>query len=228
MANLDSADLLARCKRLSGVPSTTEFPADTDWYNFLSDAQVKWTATIASIAPHHMYGAPTLLTSADGGYTYPFVVEPIGQVEIYESKTGRLLRQGPYWDPNADYVWEGDLIRIPDGKTKSWGDGPYARYVSAPTVIAAATEPTLLPKAVRVLLVPEACGIWATRGGMRDPRPFFEMANRIWYGNPAMGDHGILGMLKGETAFGGSEAYAAGGEISGLEFIDTGSGYSSI
>ena len=228
MANLDSADLLARFRRLWGGPTTTEFPTDADAYQFISDAQVKWVSTIASIAPHHMYGAPTLLASADGGYTYDFTSEPIGQVEIYESATGRLLRQGPYWDPNADYVWEGDRIRIPDGKTKSFSSGPYARYVAAPTVIAAATEPTLLPKAARLLLIPEACGICATRGGMRDPRPFFELAYRMWYGNPVVGDHGILGMLKGETAFGGAEAYAAGGEISGLEFVDRGSGYTAI
>ena len=228
MALYDSADLLAKCKQLSGVPATTEYPTDAAWYIDITTAHLRAVTMVATHAPHHMYEAPTILTSSDSGYTYDFADQPIGSIEIYESLTGRQLREGTFWDPGADYVFEGDRIRIPRGKTKTWSSGPYARYAKAPVAVAAATEPTLMPTYARALIVPETVGLWAARGGMRDPRPFFAMTQQLWYGNPATGDLGILGLLKGETAFGGTQAYSAGMDLSDLTNISTGAGYSGL
>jgi len=39
---------------------------------------------------------------------------------------------------------------------------------------------------------------------------------------------GILGLVKGETAFGGTQAYSAGMDLSDLTNINTGAGYSGL
>ena len=231
MATWDSADLLARCKRQSGVPSTTEFPADTDWYAWLTEAAGYYTSVWATHCPWFLMSAPTLLTSADGGYTYPLPTSTrVLAVEIYDTNPrGRLLRAGAFWDPGADYVWEGNQIRIPQGKTKTWSGGPYARYVAEPGDVAAATEPTLQPDYARILLVDHAVALWSERGGMRDPAPFWQRERKRAWGDPTMpGDVGIIGNLKLQNPFLGSMATGNQTTLTGLETLDTGSGYAAI
>lgn len=145
-------------------------------------------------------GAPTLMTTSDSGETYQFAssVFGIGGVEIRSSRNGDLLRAGPEWDAGADYTPEGSQIRIPNGKTKTWSDGPYARYISPPGDIAAATEPTLTPAFARVLILYYGLYLWANRGGgIRDPNHWLGLYQNALSGDPRVpGDVGVIGTLK--------------------------------
>ncbi len=179
--------------------------------------------------PWSQYGDKVLLVSTDDGETYDFPsgVWPMGALEVYSAQVrGNLLTPGTEWDANADYTWEGDKIRIPRGKATAFGDGPYARYMVGPGTISASSEPTLKPASVNVLLVYTAVANWADRGGMKDPRPFLNMAQRAWVGD-ASTHWGILGMLKGQNALQGMESFnQASGSILGT--VDTGAGYNAI
>lgn len=213
MALLDSADLLARCKRGAARPAVDEDKGPTDttaddlWFALLSEAQIHWIAELASHVPD-MAGLYTIekLTTADAGVSYDFVAEPLGHYEIRESKTGRLLVPGPEWDPGADFVPAGQKIRFPGQLPRTFGDGPYARYVKQPGVIASATQPTLLPTNARLLLVHHALGLWASRGGLRDPRPFWDLEAKTAFGNPSTGEVGIIGALKLSAFMAGASA----------------------
>ena len=230
MAIYDSVDLLARFVRKAGVPSVRTFPEDSDIYAWLTDANVKWHNVIAQHAPWSQYVDPVKLTTSDSGTTYDFAsgIYPIGSIELYDSPVrGRLLTPGTYWDPNADYVFEGTKIRIPRGLTEDFGDGPYARYMADADEISANSPPVLNPPSINAaLLVPTACAYWAARGGMKDPRPFLNEAQDAWAGDERT-EWGILGMLKTQNAFQGLEAFSQP-DGSVLGSVTTGAGYRSI
>ena len=226
MATFDSADLLARCRRLAARPTTDTSTLDTDWYALLTEAQATWVNTFAAQAPWVLMVPPTLLTSTDGGITYPFpgCVMPLA-VELYDAlDTGRILKPSSYFDPNGDYVWEGDHIRFPQGQAQSFANGPYARYVNPPDLLDASHQPSLVPPHARLLLVYRAVGEWAERGGFRDPAPYYRLEQKFWYGDPERGDVGMLGALKSQNPFYGATAYqeSVGGPLDG---VSTGAGY---
>lgn len=230
MALYDSANLITRFVLKSGVPSTRNFPQDEDIYIWLTDANVKWHNIIAQHAPWSQYGDPVLLTTSDSGTTYDFAtgIYPIGSIELYDSPVrGRLLTPGVFWDPNADYVFEGSRIRIPRGLTKDFGDGPYARYMADADEISSSSEPVLKPLSINAaLLVPTAVAYWADRGGMKDPGPFHREAQTAWVGDERT-EFGILGMLKTQNAFQGLEAFSQP-DGSVLGSVTTGAGYQAI
>jgi hypothetical protein len=152
-------------------------------------------------------------------------VVPMGPIEVYDSLTRPPLRPGTFWSDAADYVLEGDHIRMPGNVARTFGSGfPKVRYITPPVSIAAATAPTLKPKHARILLVYRACILWANRGGRRDPRPFQDDWNKSWFGDPETGDQGWLYVLKGMDPFAGVEAHEGyrGGILDGL---DTSAGY---
>jgi len=226
MATWDSADLLSRCRLLAARPTTDTATSDAQWYQMLTEGQAHWTNVFSAQVPWVLMNPPTLLVSTDGGYTYPFpgCVMPLA-VEVFDAlDTGRILKPSAYWDPNGDYVWEGDHIRFTQGTAQSFANGPYARYVSPPGAIDASTQPSLVPAHCRLLLVYRAVAIWANRGGFRDPSPFYEMERRFWYGDPSSGDIGVLGALKMQNPFYGGTAYqeSVGGPLEG---VSTGAGY---
>lgn len=230
MADYDSSDLLARCKTLAQRPSTDQQQTDANWYSFLTHAQEHWMGQFAIHCAWTNMTAPILLTSADSGETYPFEndadsddIFPLA-VKLFDAKDGRLLRPGAYWDTAADYVWEGDKIRFAKGKTKTFSDGPYAIYVKPPNAISASSQPTLRPKRARKLLVYWAVAEWAARGGIRNPKPFYDLMDRAWFGNPNIGDLGLLGELKTQNTFGGVIANEAV-SLGILEGVDDGSNY---
>jgi hypothetical protein len=197
MAYLDSADLLARTKRLAEMQVPAEYPRDTDWYAWLTERQDYWVGVIAQHDARILCGAPVLLSSTDGGATYTFPTVPVAIEEITIGQAGTPLRLGPDYDPTVDASWEGDAtLRIARNTTRSFASGLYARYVAQPDEIRDDQEPTL-PTMFRLLLPPGACVLYARSGGARNPAPYLDEETRLWSGDPSMpGDTGILGRLK--------------------------------
>lgn len=223
MAFGDSADLLARIKLELRLPTTTEEIDDAGLYLLLGDAQREIVVQISNVVPEVMYILEKLST-ADGGLSYQFDFEPLGHYELRRSPTGALMIPGPEWDQGADFVPFGQSIRFPGQKAKTFTDGPWARYVPTPAELDGTHAPTLMPVLARLLLPPTAAAIYARRGGLRDPAPYEEKANKIWFGDPAKGNYGLLGALRQQTFLKGSEAIpASGGEW--WHGIDDGSGY---
>lgn len=191
MALWDSADLLRRCLFRSRRPDTDEEMTDSSggsyWYDLLTEAQSYWYDLFAATVPEVLYGPPVLMQTADAGYTYYFgsptadpKVYPIGHLEIRESRSGRVLIPGSDWQ-ERDFVMEGDHIRIPNGKQKTFTAGPYARFVTRPGAISATIQPTLQPPDARMLLVNRALILWAGQaGGMRDPSSFEKEEANNW------------------------------------------------
>lgn len=182
MATFDSADLLSRVKALVNRPSTDEAITDAQYYVMLGDAQRRVVSLLAFHAPEAMYGAPVLMTTADSGATYTFGtdadganISPIGHVEIRSSPTGPMIPPTSEWDTSTlAFLFESDKIRFPGQKTRTFADGPYARFVKMPGTLDASTAPTLKPLFARELLVYDAAERAAVRLGM-DPTPFGQM-----------------------------------------------------
>jgi len=201
MAYSTSAELLAGFKFFGMIPSTVETPTDAEIYVLLSKGQEKVYEMFAVHFPEVLYGAPGLMTTADSGATYSFAsaVFPYGSVEIRSSRGGALLHPTTDWG-QGDYVWEGDRIRIPNGKTRTFSAGPYARCIAPPTEIAAATEPILKPAMARALIMYYALYLFAERGAganQLDPNRYLGMFQSAWSGDPRIpGDVGILAVLK--------------------------------
>lgn len=221
MAFGDSADLLARCKRLAQLSSTDTSMADTDWYAYLTEAQAHVYNVWAAHVPWVLMGAPTAMSTADSGATYTFSssITPLA-VEIYDANYN-LLKNGAFWDTQAGYVWEGIRIRFPKAVSKI--ATYYARYITPPGVIAAATEPTLVPTHGRMVLVYHALWLWATMGNLRDPQPFANLEQAFLWGDPARGSVGVLIALKTQNPFAGSAAYQTSSGM--LNDVSTGAGY---
>ena len=201
MAYSTSAELLAGVKFWAMRPGTDESISDTQIYSLLSLGQMHVVGMFAIHFPEILYEAPGLMTTSDSGATYlfPSSVFPFGNVEIRSSRNGSLLIPGTDWDGTCDYVWEGDRIRIPNGKTRTFSDGPYCRYIKMPADISGSQEPTLEPAFARPLIMYYALYLWAERGGginPVDPNKFLGMFQSAWAGDPRLnGDVGILGML---------------------------------
>lgn len=206
MALYDSADLLARCKLDAQRPAIDELMSDTSWYIYLQEAQTYWVPQIATHFPEVMYGPPELMTTADGGQTYTVSGYPLGHMEIRASRNGVVLLPGPEWDESSAFTQEGQIIRIPAGRSRVFPNGPYARYVKVPGLLDASNQPTLKPDFCRLLLVVRACYYYASRGGYRDPTPFEQKEQKLWSGDPNLaGDVGFLGALKAQY-FGAGQA----------------------
>lgn len=229
MAQWDSPYLLAAVKALAVRPSVDAAMSDAAWYLLLEMAQTHWTNVLAAQVPWVLMGAPVTLTTADGGvtYTFPSGIAPLA-VEVYDA-TGpaRLLRPSAYFDASGDYVWESATIRFPQNLGNTAGFNLVARYVAPAGVLNASTPPTLQPPQARMLLVYRAVAQWASQGGMRDARPYFDLEQRYWLGNPAAGDPGLLGTLKLQNSFmGGMAVMQTSGGI--LDGVDTGTGYRAM
>lgn len=183
---------------------------DAQWYTLLSNAQHKAYRLFATHCPHVLMTAPTAMTSSDGGYTYgtPGGVYPLGLAELRHGRNGALLTPGADFSDAADFVWEGNQIRIPGGRTRTFANGLYIRYVAPPSSISASVEPTLTPDWARILLVYDAVAEWAGQGNVRDPSIWVEKYTKAAYGDGV--DIGILGALKGQLVNQGADAAQGG------------------
>jgi hypothetical protein len=157
MARYDSADLLSRLKLVLNRPSTDEALPDTDLYSFLGTAQEHVMGTLASICPEPMYGALTLLTTADSGATFTFGtdadtanIQAYGHYELYPTLAS--FPDSPLIE-GVDFIWEGAKIRVPNARTI---DTPYCRWVTPPHLLDGSTAPVLKPEYARILIVYKA------------------------------------------------------------------------
>jgi len=172
VAKYDSADLLALSRQECRQPTTSDYPLDADVYEMLSRGQEDVIFRLGVTVPDSQYGAPTLLVSADGGYTFPFgtdsdtnAIFPIGHVEIY--RTLDAIPNGPC-SPVADFMFEGNLIRVPNNMTWS-GPGPYARFITPPLKITASVQPVVKPVQAREALIYYAAAkIWRLLGNQEN------------------------------------------------------------
>jgi hypothetical protein len=216
MALYSTAALLAFIKKQARRPSSDESQSDGEWYAYMSRAQRYWIQVIATVAPEAMMGAPTAMSTSDSGVTYTFAtasadsdpVFPIGHVELYDGVRGVLLRPGTYDDVGCDYVIEGNRVRFPGNVARTFPNGLYARFVdSQPVDIAASSgEPVLKPLNARELIAYRALILWAEEDGGRDPTKWMNREQALWFGNPQLGDMGILGTLRSQHRLAGMQA----------------------
>jgi hypothetical protein len=193
MATWDSSDLLARAKRRLNRPSTDAALGDADLYAFATEGQHHWMQQLALFVPETNYGAPELMTTGDGGYTYSVAYEPL-YMEVKKNRTASFpMVPGEEWDSGADFVQEGKTIRRPNNQ--QFSEAPYARYVRAPAEIAAGTEPIMKPDYARILIV-QYMVVQAARRLKMDASQYQAEMDREWWGNPLTGQPGILAQLK--------------------------------
>jgi hypothetical protein len=205
MADWDSADLLARCKRYAARPVADEQMADADWYALLTEAQGEWLPILATHAPAAMMGPLTALTPNGTNTEFDFPANTVvyGQAEFYDGTDGTLLRLGHYSDPSADLVLTAAGLVTPLGRSRTFGAGLYARWIPGPTAISAATQPTLLPAHIRILLVYRALQKWASIGQRADPGYWEAEESKAAWDDPRTGKIGLVTALK--TQYRGQE-----------------------
>lgn len=212
MAQYDSADLLARTRRALRLPSLDQPEVDVALYQALEEAQTHWMGILAAMVPELNYGPPELLTSSDGGFTYNLSSEPLGgHLELRSSRGGSVLLPSTDWGA-GDFVLEGGVLRIPNGRSRSFGaTGPYARYVKAPGVLDATNPPVIKPAFIRLLLVLRAAAEYAMHSEGRNPQPFLDAEARLWGGDPRLGSVGFRDTLKTQTFASGAQATTGDG-----------------
>lgn len=176
MATFDVADCVAHIRRYCRIPDVTEYPSADDLYTFLRDAENRVKHELGSVAPEVLYNAPTLLTSADGGYTYTFgtdsgsnAIAPIGHVRLFASK--QHIPFEPL-ESGIEYVWEGTKVRMVQNAPRTFADGPYAQWIAPTLVIDGSSNTMTLPVQLRMLAVHDACQRYAMSGGVLDPTPY--------------------------------------------------------
>jgi hypothetical protein len=202
MADLDSTDMLSRLKFTLQRPTVDDSITDAQLYELLSNAQRRITQLMATHVPQTQYLAPELLTTADSGATYTFLYYPLGYAEIRESRDGAVLSPVPEWSTDGSgYVMEGQTIRWPGGRSRTFSAGPYARYVRQPGVISASVQPILKPDYAREAVVYDAAAEWALLGGLRDPSPYLLLLQRFLWGDANQPGHtGLIPALKTQMA----------------------------
>lgn len=212
MAQFDSVDLLARVKQDLQRPSIDEDVTDTLLYVYLEEAQLYWMGQVSAHWPELNYGAPELMTTSDSGRTYTVAAAAIfGKMEVRNGQNGPPLLSGPDWADTTGFVQEGKTARMPRGVARP-AMTFYARTVTVPGLLNAATAPVLLPTWLRLILVPRACAYYCLRGGHRDPAPYFQKEKLLWQGDPALPDDtGLVGMLKQMTFSSGAGPVDAAG-----------------
>ena len=185
MALYDSADLKDRCVEYSNRPGSDPKFTTAFWYSMLTEAQAFVYSRVVAHCPHLLIGAPTALTSPDGGVTFPFGTDVNGYamtplyVEVYARVNGREWTATSYDGP-GDFVIEATQLRRPNNRVRTVEQGPYVRLVAPPGVISATSQPTFTPAMDRMLLVWKALELWATVEGARDPLPYETQFARMW------------------------------------------------
>jgi hypothetical protein len=215
MAAWDSADLLSKLDAVLNRPATDNSLSTAQKYVFLTEAQAHYYEQFAIHFPWVLYGTPSAMSTSDSGATYTFAGSafPIGSVVIRHGRSGPVLRPGPEWDDGADYHFEGNKIRIPGGRTRTYGQGLYAQFITPPSTLDGSNAPTLSPEFARMLIVYNAAGKCAVRL-KQDPNPFYAMELEKW--------ESVRDVLKKQLYGHGMSAHGADG---GRYWITIGGGY---
>jgi hypothetical protein len=157
----DSAWFLRRVKQLARRPSSDLSMLDADWYDLGTEAQLEAFSDLVSTFPWSQYFAPSQLTSSDQGLTYDLPVGATGHIELYNTRAG--IPDSPLI-PGMDFLIEANLIRIPNGRTRTFANGgPWFRGAVTPGIISAVDAPVLMPVDARTLIVYRALEKWASR-----------------------------------------------------------------
>jgi hypothetical protein len=181
------ADLIVRLKNRLGRPSAdlafTRTTTDDVFDACLTEAQDTIKKKLAMHVPDSVWPDPTLLTSADGGYTYGFgtdtdgaAIFAHGHFRVYESKAD--MPDYPLLE-GIDYAVDRTVIRmIPYDRQRTFSAGPYALFASPGNVIDATHEP-VVPTVARLALLSEAeVNCWRSLG--MDAQGAEATAERDW------------------------------------------------
>lgn len=209
-AKYSSSELLRMAKVKMNRPATDEAftvtTTDDVWYDLLTEAQDHVMGQLVALCPDPMYEPLTALVTSDSGASFTFAtdydaddIHAFGHYELYATTTA--FPDSPLIE-GVDFIWEGDKIRVPNGRTM---DTPYGRYVIPPHKIDANNQPVLKPKNARVLIVDRACALAAEQRLKQDPSPY----EKSYQQNLAR----ILLDLK-------TSAFGQGGIATGRRFID--------
>lgn len=169
----DAPGLLGRFNLMAGRPNTTpttDAIADDTKYTYLSDAQQYTLTRLSSIVAKVLYGAPALLSTNDGGYTYTFGQDADGNNAFPLGRTGIFTSLAAVPDyplqPGVDYLDEGTRIRGVDNMPIT---GPLYRYGLAPIeAISQFGDPVLQPPSSRMLIVIKAVADFAESANIRN------------------------------------------------------------
>ena len=167
-----STDLVATFNLLANRPVGETGSAgpvtDTQKYQYLAQAQDQCILQIANISGNVLYGNPTLMTSADGGYTYTFGVDgngyPLFLLDGHIYPTLNSIPSCP-WVPGQDYLDEGVTIRSLNNTPFSVA--PYFQGITTPAAMSASIQPVLTPPYARLLIPIRAVQNFA-QAGKRD------------------------------------------------------------
>lgn len=207
--------MLQQFRDESGLPSSVTFPSDAQVYRWLTKAETIWKPKVAAVYPYHMFSAPTLMTTSDGGVTYTVSGEtaPLA-IEVYTSLTGDRLTVGQYNDQGADYTWEGSRIRMTNSTARTFATStgaPYARYVASPSTVDGSTQSTINPSWARQLLVDRALILFARAKPGTDAAKFEKQETDNWTF--------IEESLKNSNIFYGDSANRGGRRVTGIGYL---------
>jgi hypothetical protein len=170
-----SSDLLAAFSVASGIPSASTTVTDATKYGYLAQAQDQIILEIANTVGNVLWGNPTLMTSADGGYTYTFGTDGNGySLFLLDGHIYPDLNAIPStpWVPGQDYIDEGITIRSLNNVPFSVA--PYFQGITTPAAMSASVQPVLYPPYARILIPIRAVQNFAEYG-KRD----FDLATRM-------------------------------------------------
>lgn len=171
-----STDMLASFNFLAGRPaSETATLPDATKYGYLAQAQDQVIIEIANTVGNQLWGSPTLMTSADGGYTYTFGTDGNGySLFLLDGHIYPNLNAVPSspWVPGRDYTDEGIAIRSLNNVPFS--TAPYFQGITTPAAMSASVQPVLYPPYARVLIPIRAVQNFS-EAGKRD----FDLATRM-------------------------------------------------
>lgn len=162
----ESEDLLRRWNQKAGRPASDAI-TDESKYGWLADGQASVITKIAGIVPRVLYGAPTAMETADGGYTWTFgedgngyALFPMGKARIFMD-----LVSVPFAPlrPGIDYLDEGTTIRMPNNMP--WSGTLYWYGIDPPEQLSETVQPVLFPPSARILIVIEAVRQFAQQFG---------------------------------------------------------------
>lgn len=196
MATFDSTWCLARLLEVTGRPATDADLTAPIGYSFLTSAQLDVARELAMHIPHAMAVTEQMTTSDSLTYSVTFPI--LGYLQVFTDSRldDPMVETGEAG--GGDYFRAGiSSITLTGGRTRTFSDGPYARYVPTPDVIDASTEPTLVPQDALWAVVWRAAEVYATRGGLRDPAPYRAERLKVLWGDPELGySNGLIPAYK--------------------------------